>query len=285
MAVPGCFFYDANILFDLLSGIVGGQGIASKSSRYQNAKRVHDTAQKLSIARFASSVTYDLLDARIRDVTNLTGDVIKSLTGAIKKAKQDKSTGSLDKFDVATDLFIIEKFVGERFGTIPLDKEWEREAILLLESLIVEIVEDVFAEHGRSVKTEDVLAMLIDALRQFGDLSDARKTELARLKLEVPQVEVSIDPTTLFMLRSKVKVIDDEEDLAQLAAAILQQQSRNRWTVVVSTDYKHIISARTPLFQSMRLMCSGPLYAASHLKMLNKDIGPMPYPEKMSYVK
>jgi hypothetical protein len=283
LAIPGCLFYDANILFDLLAGRVGGDAIASKSSRYQNARRVHTTAQKTGIARFASSITYELLDQRIREVTNLTGSIIKSLTNAIRDTKLDKSSGKLGRFDVATDLFIVEEHIGEKFKTIPQNNEWAKDAIRVLERFIVEIVEDEFGKHGQSVKTEDVLATLIIALRQFGDLSDRRKTELAQLKLEVPQVDMSIDPPTLSMLRNKVKMTD-EEDLAQLAAAVQQQKSQNRWTIVVSTDYRHIIGAKTQLFESMRLMCSSPLYAASHLRDLNKNIGPMPYPDKMSYV-
>lgn len=285
MAVPGCLFYDANILFDLLSGrlVETLSRQAPKNSRYQNAKRVLEIAQKLGIPRFASSLTYNLLERRIREVTDFTGDAIKSLIVAIKAAKLIDSSGKLERFDAATDLFIVENFVWERFKRIPSNRDWEKESLLLLEQLIVENVEDVHAKHTQSVETQKVLDNLVEALRQFGEISDARKTELAKLKLEVPQVEMTVDPPTLFMLKHKVGMMDDE-DLAQLAVALQQQRQQNRWTIVVSTDYRDIINARTPLFQSLRLMCSGPLYATTHLRTLNREVGPMPYPDKMSYV-
>lgn len=285
MGVVGCFFYDANVLFDLLSGRVVETLSQQKfgNTRYLNAKRVHDIADKLGIAKFASSVTYGLLERRVKEVTNFMGDIIKSLMTTIKIVKLDNTTNELRKFDASEDMLIIEKFVWERLKTIPKNKDWERESLLLLERLLVEIVEDVLAKHGHVVETQKVLDSLINALRQFGEVSDVRKTALAQLKVDVPEVDMAIDPPTLFMLKHKVGMMD-EEDLSQLAVALQQQRLRNRWTIVVSTDYRDIISARTPLFQSQRLMCSGPLYAASHLKILNKDNGPMPYPEKFSYV-
>jgi len=285
LAIAGSLFYDANILFDLLSGRVVETLSAQspKTSRYQNAKRILEIGQKLAIPGYASSFTYDLLERRIREVTDFIGDAIKSLIGTIRSAKLMTSSGKLERFDSATDLFILEDFVWERFRKISRSRDWEKESLLLLEQLIVQNIEDVLAKHGQSVDTQAVLDVLVEALRQFGVISDARKTELARLKLEVPQVDMTLDPPTLFMLKHKVGMMDDE-DLAQLAVALQQQNLRNRWTVVVSTDYRDIISARIPLFQSLKLMCSGPLYAASHLRSLNKGAGPMPYPNKMSYV-
>ncbi len=285
MKVSGYFFYDANILFDLPSGRVAEAlwRESPKNSRYQNAKRIYEAARKLGIACVASSITYDLLDKRIREVTDFAGIIIKSLTIRIKQEKKNTATEGFAKFDPKTDLFIVERFVRDEFRKIAQSMVWERESLLLLERAIVETVEDSLGRSGHPVETQEVLSGVFEMLKQFNEISNARKTELAKLKSEISRVDATLDPPTLFMLKHKVGMMD-EEDLSQLAIAIQQQKLQNKWTVVVSTDYLHIIGAREALQDSVRLTCCGPLYAVSHLNALNLEHGPTPYPDKIKYI-
>ncbi len=262
-------FYDANILFDLISGLVYRAAFnkTPDSSRVLNAEGVHNQAKKMGIPSCISLKTNDLLEKRVTDSANFVADIVRSLSAQIRKKKTDPSTGVLHPFNPEEDIFLIEERIFEEFRQLSRPKDWEKESLRSIERLIVENIRK--NETGKELQTDKMIDNLSTILLELNEVSEARKQAFLVLNKQIQVLGIGPESGTIFNIERDAGVMD-HEDALQLAVAAQHQKVNNVWTVFVSTDYRDIITARFDLYNTINLVCSQPLYAIDHLKRLNK---------------
>ena len=279
MGLPGCLFYDANILFTLLEGWLQQAltGNIAPSSFFVNAERVHLEAKRIGVPCLASHQSYSALEDRVKRVNDFAADTLRSF---VQFLRQEKTvSGQLSPFDSNEDIFLVERFIVEQFRPLGQSKNWEKESLRLLERLIFDAILRATGKRGSTTSTQSVIDQILGTLVDLTRISDGRQTCLVRLQSEVKAPTVFGDPQLFREIKNNV-LIGDDEDVGQLSVAIQHQKTANIWTVFVTTDYAHVISVAGDILSKFKLQCSAPLYAIAYLERLSAKGGPVPDPKQ-----